>query len=184
MFYKNCVFVNPCSDQEAWELHRDEQREFLEVIPTTIYIEDCDKYLHDLYQQAGRDIPRMSIKINNRVSVDTVQDLQQYVALDQLHFILVICTQTLWGYPYTSVAANSGLLVCEQNPPSRCRINLISAWCNTTNALRIKRIKAVKRMRAAASPELLDTASALDILWKLDIDRDSVCIHTYIQHKQ
>ena len=182
MFYQNCVFVNSCPDQEAWELPSDGRREFVEVIPTTTYIEDCDQYLHDLYAQAARDIPRMSIKFNNRIAVNTIQDLQRHVALDQLHFILVTCTQTLWGYPYISVSANSGLIVCERHPPSRCKINLISAWCDTAQAHRVKRVKAVKRMRAAASPELLDTPSALDIQWKLDIDHDSVCIHTYLRH--
>mgnify|MGYP007062020952 FL=1 len=142
----NFVSVNAPDNHQHWD--RDLVRqEFVEVIETREYLEDCAKYLVDVFQQAEKDIPRMSVKLSG-IRIRYISDLVRLIAPDQIPFVLTACTQTLWGYPYETSVIASDLCVHERTPQSRCRIRLDTR--DKEPPFRVERVRGSKTLHASS----------------------------------
>jgi hypothetical protein len=117
----------------------------------------------------------MCVLINNKIRIDSVVELCRKVTRRQHHFMMVVCTQTLWGAPYTEVATGSGMIVCEQSPAKSAVVNLVST--DTRPPYTIKKIRAYKQLRAAFDVPELQT-NPLTIFFKIDMDSEMTSVHT------
>ncbi len=165
----NFVSINATDNHQRWD--RDLVRqEFVEVLGTREYLEDCVKYIADVFQQAERDIPRMSVKLSG-IRIRCISDLIRLIASDQIPFILTACTQTLWGYPYEASVIASNLCVHERTPQSRCRIRLDTR--DKEPPFRVERVRGSKTLHAS-SPRDIEKGRAAPFRVTLSIDMDTL----------
>jgi hypothetical protein len=165
----NFVSVNAPDNHQCWDRALDHQ-EFVEVLETQKYLDDCAKYLVDVFQQAEKDIPRMSVKLSG-IRIRCIRDLVRLIAPDQLPFVLTACTQTLWGYPYEVSVVASDLCVHERTPQSRCRIRLDTR--DEEPPFRVDRVRGSKTLHAS-SPHDIERGRPAPFRVTLSIDMDAL----------
>ena len=181
MSFDNFISVNVPSNHQRWDRALDHQ-EFVEVLETQKYLEQCAEFLPDASQQAEKDIPRMSVKLSG-IKIRCVRDLVRLVSSSQLPFVLITCTQTLWGYPYEISTAASQLHVHEKTPHSRCRIRLDSD--NQEPPFNINRVRGSKTLYASSTCDLENGRSApFRVTLSIDIDALATSIISVVQKRR
>ena len=175
------ISVNAQNNRQCWDRKMTRQ-EFVEVLGTAEYLDECGKYLNDTFKQAERDIPRMSIRLAG-MRIRCARDLVRLVPPDQTTLALIACTQTLWGYPYESSTAASGLILHEKRPQSTCRVRLESY--SEEPPFRIHRVRGSKTLHASSQQDIETGAPApFRVTFLFDMDTCTTCITSIVKKRR
>lgn len=112
-----------CSSNTEWCTHH--QQEFLDILESVDFVEECLRYTKDPMYQASIDITRMNVWLGDK-KVISLKSLEDSVDPWQLSVVCVLTSQVIFGKAYEKAMLSSPeeFVVCENNPPDRAVIKI------------------------------------------------------------